>query len=224
MINEAQNKKFLMRNFLLKVFKTRMMSISPVLIVTLCLINLPASASTTYEPLIKQAAQEYQVPERLIRLVIKYESANNQKALSKKGAMGLMQLMPDTAKRFGVQDAYDPAQNISAGTRYLKWLMKRYRNNIPWVLAAYNAGEGKVDKYKGIPPYKETRNYVASIMGEYNPLYVMPDGLAKRQARQIRLPVRPVKRTQKVRGKRRNNASQVADAYSSGLFFRYSEF
>ena len=211
---KPQNKKFLMRNFLLKVFETRMMIVTPLLIATLYLLSLPAFSSTSYDPIIKQAALDHQVPEKLIRLVIKYESANNKKAISEKGAMGLMQLMPDTAKRFGVTNAYDPAQNIDAGTRYLKWLMKRYRNNIPWVLAAYNAGEGRVDQYKGIPPYKETRNYVASIMTEYNPLYALQTA-QKRQAL----------KSQTVTKKRvdRSNKSQI-DAHSSALFFNYSEF
>ena len=211
---KPQNKKFLMRNFLLKVFETRMMIVNPLLIAALCLVSLPALASTSYDPIIKQAALDHQVPEKLIRLVIKYESANDKKAISEKGAMGLMQLMPDTAKRFGVTNAYDPAQNIDAGTRYLKWLMERYRNNIPWVLAAYNAGEGRVDQYKGIPPYKETRNYVASIMKEYNPLYAL-------QTAQKRQPLKP--HTVAINRVDRSNKAQI-DAHSSGLFFNYSEF
>ena len=117
-----------------------------------------------YRPLVVQAARETGLDSNLIHAVILAESAYDPKALSPKGAMGLMQLMPATAERFGVQDAWDPAQNIRGGTRYLKWLMERFGNDVELVVAAYNAGEGAVEKYgRSIPPYKETRAYVQRV-------------------------------------------------------------
>ncbi len=117
-----------------------------------------------YRPLIMQAARETGLDTDLIHAVILAESAYDSKAVSPKGAMGLMQLMPATAKRFNVSDAFDPAQNISGGTRYLKFLMARFGNDLELVTAAYNAGEGAVERYgRSIPPFKETRLYVKKV-------------------------------------------------------------
>ncbi|WP_456377446.1 transglycosylase SLT domain-containing protein [Thiolapillus sp.] len=117
-----------------------------------------------YKPLILQAARDTGLDTDLIHAVILAESAYDSKAVSPKGAMGLMQLMPATAKRFDVSDAFDPAQNIRGGTRYLKFLMARFGNDLELVTAAYNAGEGAVEKYgRAIPPYKETRLYVKKV-------------------------------------------------------------
>lgn len=124
---------------------------------------LPVQAEQHLDGIVQAAAQQTGVPVSLIRAVIQQESAHNPGAVSHKGAQGLMQLMPGTAARFGVYNAFDPAENIRGGTTYLAWLYNRYQS-WPLALAGYNAGEGAVDKYAGIPPYRETQNYVREIM------------------------------------------------------------
>jgi len=124
-----------------------------------------------YNNLIMAASKKHGVDSALIRAVIHTESHFKPRVVSHAGASGLMQLMPFTAKRFGVKDIFDPAQNIDGGTRYLKWLLKHFKNDIRLVAAGYNAGENAVKRYKGVPPYKETRHYVKKVqklMARYN--------------------------------------------------------
>ena len=109
------------------------------------------------------SARQYRIDPLLVRAVILTESAGRPRARSPKGARGLMQLMPATAARFGVVNANDPDQNIAGGTRYLRWLLDRYGGNVSLALAGYNAGEGAVDRHGGIPPYRETQNYVKTV-------------------------------------------------------------
>jgi soluble lytic murein transglycosylase-like protein len=130
---------------------------------------VPASSDTSYGKLIRLAAQKHGVDERLIARVIAVESNFNPKAISRKRALGLMQLLPQTAERYAVGNAFDPAENIEAGTRYLKDLLERYRGNLPLALAAYNAGPEAVDRYGGVPPFLETQNYVKRITARIPP-------------------------------------------------------
>ncbi|HEX8171533.1 MAG TPA: lytic transglycosylase domain-containing protein [Thermoanaerobaculia bacterium] len=118
-----------------------------------------------YNELIIEAAKHFDVDAALVSAVIKQESDFDAKELSHKGAKGLMQLMPATAKRFGVTNSFDPKENIYAGTRYLRWLLKTFDGNADLAVAAYNAGEGNVWKYDGVPPFRETVNYIHRIAG-----------------------------------------------------------
>lgn len=119
------------------------------------------------EKLVREAADRHRVDPALIRAVIETESNWNPSAYSRKGAGGLMQLIPTTAQRFGANDVFNPQQNIDAGVRYLKTLLERYNGNLDLALAAYNAGEGAVDRAHGIPAFRETRNYVQKVQDAY---------------------------------------------------------
>jgi soluble lytic murein transglycosylase-like protein len=122
--------------------------------------DMPTSGDQQLDRLIYDVGQREGVDPRFIHAVIWQESKYIVDARSHAGAQGLMQLMPATAKRFGCEDRNNPVENVEAGTKYLRWLLKRFSGNVELALAGYNAGEGSVDKYDGIPPYNETRNYV----------------------------------------------------------------
>ncbi len=135
-------------------------------------VSAPKSAkAANFYPLIRETASKYGVDEGLVQAIIKVESNYNPRAVSVKNCKGLMQLHPDTALRCGVSNAFDPAENIEGGVRYLSYLMQNF-DELDLVLAAYNAGENAVKRYAGIPPYSETRQYVQkvrSIVGEDPP-------------------------------------------------------
>jgi soluble lytic murein transglycosylase-like protein len=122
----------------------------------------------SYDDLIRSASDRYSIDADLIRAVIKNESDFNSAARSNKGAMGLMQLMPDTARLHNVFDAYDPVDNIEGGVRHLKLLLGRFRGDLELSLAAYNAGIKAVEKFGGIPPFAETKEYVRRVLQSYN--------------------------------------------------------
>lgn len=134
-------------------------------------LDIPTSGDKQLDRIIYETGQREGVDPRFIHAVIWQESKYAPAARSHAGAQGLMQLMPATAKRFGCDDPSDPAANVQAGTKYLKWLLKRFSGNVELALAGYNAGEGAVDKYNGIPPYNETRNYVKIISQRYGKTY-----------------------------------------------------
>ena len=127
----------------------------------------PSQYIKEYESIIMQASRRFRVDPLLIKAVIKAESDFDRKAISHKGARGLMQLMPDTADAMKVRDPFDPEENIFGGTRYLGLLLDRFKNNKRLALAAYNAGPEKVENYRGIPPYAETRTYVKRVLAHY---------------------------------------------------------
>ena len=123
-----------------------------------------------YISLINEWAPRYNLDAHLVEAVVAVESNYDRFAVSKKGAQGLMQLIPATAKRFGVRDAFDPADNIRGGIRYLNYLMSYFQGNLEHVLAAYNAGERTVVRYHGVPPYPETQKYIRKVTSLYHAL------------------------------------------------------
>ncbi len=124
-------------------------------------------APSELEPAIARAARQAHLHPALVRAIIKAESDYDPRAVSRAGALGLMQLMPQTALKHNVQDVFDPEQNISGGTRHLRYLLDRFEGNLPLALAAYNAGEHAVDRYRTLPPYDETRRYVQKVLHYY---------------------------------------------------------
>lgn len=132
--------------------------------------NVLRQKAHAYNAAITNAAIKYRVNPALITAVITAESCFRNEARSNKGAGGLMQLIPATAKRFGVNDRFDPSENIEGGTRYLRWLLNRYSGSIPHAIAAYNAGEGRVDQYGAAVPFEETSTYSRRVLNAYKKL------------------------------------------------------
>ena len=130
----------------------------------------PVGAHSSFDDMIERTAAEHQVDPELIRAMVKVESNFNARAVSSRGAIGLMQLIPATARRFGVTNILDPNANLSGGVRYIKYLMDLFGGDVQLSLAAYNAGEHAVDRHYGVPPFPETRNYLRKI-SEIYPLY-----------------------------------------------------
>jgi len=133
--------------------------------------DIPVSGDCDLDWIIFRAGEREGVDPRFIHAVIKQESKYKSDATSSVGARGLMQLMPATAKRFACNDAKDEACNVEAGTKYLAWLLKRFNGDVKLALAGYNAGEGSVHKYQGVPPFPETQNYVNKIVPNYGKTY-----------------------------------------------------
>ena len=135
----------------------------------------PVLSERELEPMISRYSRRHQLHPALIRAVIKAESGFDPMAVSRAGAIGLMQLMPQTAVRLEVRDLYDPEDNIGGGTKYLRQLLDRFRGNLPLALAAYNSGEHTVDRYRGLPPIDETRQYVRKVIRYYR-TFLIKDG------------------------------------------------
>ncbi|MFO7972033.1 MAG: lytic transglycosylase domain-containing protein [Desulfobacterales bacterium] len=139
---------------------------------------LPSDSDVTdgfnrYDDLITEASKSHGISFSLLKALIKIESDFNPRAISSAGAIGLMQIMPENIKALNIKDPFDPWENIMGGTRYLKQLIRRFNGELPMALAAYNAGPNMVDRYKQIPPFKETENYVKKVM-EYSSFFKKP--------------------------------------------------
>ena len=142
------------------------------------------------EPVIKRHSSRHQLHPALIRAVIKAESNFDPRAVSRAGAIGLMQLMPQTAVRMDVRDLYDPDDNVGGGTKYLRQLLDRFHGNLPLALAAYNAGENVVDRYQALPPIDETRRYVRKVLRYYR-IFLVRDGVITERPINRRVPASP---------------------------------
>jgi soluble lytic murein transglycosylase-like protein len=152
--------------------KVKRFKISPTANLSVQIAQIPPSGSGhkaehKYHKLIVQTASQYQIDPALIKAIIMAESGYNPKAVSKKGAKGLMQLMPDTAEALGVEDIFNPRQNITGGVQYFKLLVTRFNGDVKLALAAYNAGSRYVRNYKGVPPFKATRYYIKKVFKYY---------------------------------------------------------
>ncbi len=137
------------------------------------------------EPLIRRHSSQQQLHPALIRAVIKAESNFDPRAVSRAGAIGLMQLMPQTAVRLDVRDMFDPDENVGGGTKYLRQLLDRFHGNLPLALAAYNAGENIVDRYQSLPPIDETRQYVRKVLRYYRTFLVRDGVITERPVTQL---------------------------------------
>lgn len=142
----------------------------------------PAKPAPPLNEVVASASAAYHLDPDLVNSVIHAESGFNARAVSPKGARGLMQLMPGTASQLGVQDSFDPEANVAGGSRYLRELLERYNFDLVKALAAYNAGTRRVEQYNGVPPYRETHNYVARIVHEYNKKKTAQEKAAKQKA------------------------------------------
>lgn len=173
-----------------------------------------ASSTNSLDQIFDQAATTYNVPKDLLKAVAKAESNFNAKAVSSCGAMGIMQLMPATASALGVTNAYDPKQNIMGGAKYLSQLLDKYKGNVSYAVAAYNAGGGNVDKYGGIPPFEETRNYVAKVLQYLDEGVDVPDQAAGTGAPpSSNLPYSSVAAQQGTGSSQVNSLQQVMEQY-----------
>ena len=145
--------------------------------------DVPTSGNPDLDGIILRVGLREGIDPRFIHAVIWQESNYDQNAHSPAGAQGVMQLMPATARRFGCNNMADPESNVQAGTKYLSWLLKRFDGNVELALAGYNAGEGAVDKFGGVPPYSETQNYVHNISARYGKAYhpLLSPGVAERE-------------------------------------------
>jgi hypothetical protein len=150
---------------------------------------LPASG---LNQVVNSASAAYHLDPDLVNSIIHAESGFNSRAVSPKGARGLMQLMPGTANQLGVNDAFDPQANVTGGSRYLRELLERYNFDLVKALAAYNAGPQRVEQYRGVPPFRETRAYVARIVHEYNTKKIAQEKIARREeAKQKQVSTKP---------------------------------
>jgi soluble lytic murein transglycosylase-like protein len=152
-----------------------------------------APAAAGLEQTVERIAEQNALPPELLHSVIKVESNYNPYAVSSKGALGMMQLIPSTAKRFGVGDVFNPAENIQGGAKYLRYLLDLYNWNYPLALAAYNAGEGAVAKHGGVPPYKETQNYLRLVKHQLDKRPAKPAAAAPPKPEPPRDPNAPAK-------------------------------
>ena len=166
--------------------------------------------ASQYQRIINKYSHKYGVDSRLITAIITNESCFKIKAHSYKGAVGLMQLMPKTAKRWGIKNRRSADQNIRGGTRYISHLIERFNGNVKLAIAAYNAGEGNVDKHHGVPPFKNTRNYVKNVLLVYSKL----------GGHQLRVRVKPSKRSKKRARKQNYRTSKLDFSFDSTFIKR----
>ena len=158
----------LKRDNLIRFLKVSCSSLCVFVLSMNLMAQVPPASKKPYDDIVQSVAQENRVPAELVHSIIKAESNYDTWAISSKGAMGLMQLMPLTAKQYKVMNVFDPRQNIQGGVKYLVDLIKLYNGDTKHVLAAYNAGQEAIKKYGGIPPYRETKNYIKKVMAAYN--------------------------------------------------------